>query len=236
MPKQKSRVSEGNAVLRLLKQKIEILNNIANELPGVVVVHDLKTATVEYMSERGLNQLGVTIAELKEMGTEYYQRYFNPDDAREYTPKILGLLQRNNDDETISFFQQVRFSPGAEYIWHMTSIKIFLRDEAGQPTHTILVSCPIDPDHHFSTKISRLLEYNNFLRKNIEHFARLGKREKEVLKGMALGKSSSEIAKELFISVATVDTHRKNIKQKLNTNSSYELAKYAKAFELIQDY
>lgn len=52
-------------------------------------------------------------------------------------------------------------------------------------------------------------------------------REKEVAKLICRGKSSSEIASELFISKYTVDTHRKTILKKLELKSSSELiAKY----------
>ena len=47
----------------------------------------------------------------------------------------------------------------------------------------------------------------------------LSEREKEVLKGIAEGKSYSKIALDLFISKETVRTHIKNIYQKLTVNS-----------------
>ncbi|MNY67725.1 transcriptional regulator FimZ [compost metagenome] len=50
---------------------------------------------------------------------------------------------------------------------------------------------------------------------------------------MALGKSSAETAEQLFIAPETVKTHRKNIKQKLDTNSYYEICQYARAFDLV---
>ncbi|MNT99653.1 DNA-binding transcriptional activator SdiA [compost metagenome] len=50
---------------------------------------------------------------------------------------------------------------------------------------------------------------------------------------MALGKTSLETAEQLFIAQTTVETHRKNIKQKLNTNSYYEICQYARAFDLV---
>jgi len=59
------------------------------------------------------------------------------------------------------------------------------------------------------------------------------RRERDVLKWMALGKSAAETADIMFISIYTVDTHRKNIRRKLNTNSSFELSQYGRAFDLI---
>ena len=47
--------------------------------------------------------------------------------------------------------------------------------------------------------------------------------EKEVLRSLALGKTTKEIAAERFLSVYTVMTHRKNIFRKLNVNNAQEV-------------
>ena len=51
--------------------------------------------------------------------------------------------------------------------------------------------------------------------------------EKEILRAMALGKSTKEIAAERFLSVYTVATHRKNIFRKLEVNNAHEAIRYA---------
>ncbi len=55
----------------------------------------------------------------------------------------------------------------------------------------------------------------------------LGRREREVLRLVAEGRSSKEIAALLGISAATVDTHRRNIMRKLGSHSVAELTKIA---------
>ena len=55
----------------------------------------------------------------------------------------------------------------------------------------------------------------------------LSLREREVLKMIAEGKSSKEIAQALFISVFTVNNHRASIMEKLNLNKATDLVKYA---------
>lgn len=55
----------------------------------------------------------------------------------------------------------------------------------------------------------------------------LTKREKEILKMIAEGFSSQEIADKLFISLRTVDTHRLNINQKLDVKNTAGLVKEA---------
>jgi len=56
---------------------------------------------------------------------------------------------------------------------------------------------------------------------------RLTTREREVLKLIAEGKSSKEIADLLFISTHTIRHHRANIKRKLNIKKLADLIKYA---------
>ena len=55
----------------------------------------------------------------------------------------------------------------------------------------------------------------------------LSDREREVLRLLALGHTNQEIAKELFISVRTAETHRAHIMQKLRLSSRAELVRYA---------
>ncbi|MFH1083804.1 MAG: response regulator transcription factor [Pseudomonadota bacterium] len=56
---------------------------------------------------------------------------------------------------------------------------------------------------------------------------RLSIREREVLKLLAEGNSSKEIADLLFISSRTAEHHRANIKKKLDLRSTADLVKYA---------
>jgi len=58
-------------------------------------------------------------------------------------------------------------------------------------------------------------------------FVVLTDREREVLQMIAEGKSTKEIAGELAVSVKTVETHRRNIMEKLDLHSIAELTKYA---------
>lgn len=55
----------------------------------------------------------------------------------------------------------------------------------------------------------------------------LSKRENDILYQIAQGKTSQEIAEELFISKTTVDTHRRNIIRKLGLSGSNALLQYA---------
>ena len=93
---------------------------------------------------------------------------------------------------------------------------------------------------YFSPEIAQVM-HQTYIRK-----ARFGKeiddrkegeltpRELEILKHVAEGRASAEIASELFISVRTVETHRNHIMQKLNLSSTVDLVKYALRNKIIE--
>ena len=63
----------------------------------------------------------------------------------------------------------------------------------------------------------------------------LSEREREVLRLLALGHTNQEIAKLLYISVRTAETHRAHIMQKLRLGSRAELVRYALSEGLLED-
>lgn len=66
-----------------------------------------------------------------------------------------------------------------------------------------------------------------------EEKVNLTKTETEILKDIALGMTTKEIAEKRFSSFHTVNTHRKNIFRKLNVNNVHEATKYALRAGLI---
>jgi DNA-binding NarL/FixJ family response regulator len=81
---------------------------------------------------------------------------------------------------------------------------------------------------------ARLLAAEAAERKRVEADP-LSDREREVLRLLALGYTNQEIAKILFISVRTAETHRSHIMQKLRLSSRAELVRYALAEGLLED-
>ena len=85
----------------------------------------------------------------------------------------------------------------------------------------------------FSSEITRSLALVNqhqqkFTQDNtLILLALLTSREKEILKLISNGNTNPEIAKLLFISPRTVDTHRKNILKKLEVKNTAGLVRFA---------
>ncbi len=69
---------------------------------------------------------------------------------------------------------------------------------------------------------------------NVDSFDSLSLREQEVFQHLAEGKSIKEIASELFISHKTVESHKYNIMEKLQTRTTVDLTKIAIKKNLIK--
>jgi len=85
-------------------------------------------------------------------------------------------------------------------------------------------------DHYISPTLAVEVKHG-FIQLLQEHHKSLAPvlttREGEVLKLIAEGKSSKEIARLLGISARTADNHRKNIMNKLGTRKNIQLVRYA---------
>ena len=90
-------------------------------------------------------------------------------------------------------------------------------------------------DSYFSKELSNKLIFSS----NKPHFydkihnTPLSKREIEVLKLVAQGLTNQKIGRKLFISHRTVDTHRRNMMEKLNLHNAVALTNYAAKKGLI---
>lgn len=80
-------------------------------------------------------------------------------------------------------------------------------------------------DPYISSRVKALPDYKmSDIHQEVQH---LTITEKDILKLIALGKTTKEIASERFSSIHTVITHRKNIFRKLGVNNVHEATKYA---------
>lgn len=125
---------------------------------------------------------------------------------------ILALSMFDQDEDVIDMLK----AGAAGYI-----IKKAGKDELVTAIHKL-----VNRGHYYSpaisAKVNRWLENPEM----IEEVTPLTKRERQILKLIAEGKTSQQIAKSLKISKYTVDTHRKNIHKKLDIKTNTGLVKY----------
>ncbi len=90
--------------------------------------------------------------------------------------------------------------------------------------------------------ISEVMSGNQFLSHEVEdvlgskthNHPSITRREKEVLELIALGMTNPEIADKIFVSVSTVDTHRKNLILKLEAKNTADLIRMAFHLKILK--
>lgn len=126
---------------------------------------------------------------------------------------IIGLSTFNQQ----SFIQKMMDSGASGYV-----LKNATQEELMEALKTV-----------FKGKTYLSDEATHTLQKNEENKIVLTRREKEVLEMIAEGFTNSEVAAKLFISTATVDTHRKNLLAKFDARNIASLIKTAMQLQLI---
>ena len=86
---------------------------------------------------------------------------------------------------------------------------------------------------YITPSLAERLAKNLHRKRGDQGYQALSDREYEVLRGIGSGKTISEIASELYLSVSTVSTYRKRILEKLNLRTNADLTYYAIKHELI---
>lgn len=122
-----------------------------------------------------------------------------------------------SDELSEGFIRRLLFSSA--------SFGILLKDASLPEIETALQNA-LKGEHFICERISNLLRSRKE-EKEITASSLLTSTEREILKAIALGKTTKEIAAERFSSIHTITTHRKNIFRKLEINNVFEATKYA---------
>ena len=105
----------------------------------------------------------------------------------------------------------------------------YLLKESGYPELAAVIRDVMRGEIRLSPQINDTVIHDYILmaRGEIHDEGPLSPREREVLQLLAEGRSTKEIAADLSVSVKTIETHRRQIMEKLDLFSVAELTKYA---------
>lgn len=213
------------------------LEDLGAVLPASVMVHGLEQGRpqgIVYMNDWGCERLGTSVNDLNSMGDDYYNRYFVQQELAPTFTGLSGYLAAGDTDSQFNFFQRVKFHGADTYTWCYTVCKlILLKEKSALKDRLVMLSSPVAGLDAIISRVNKVLDEDVYIKKHYRIFAALTRREKEIIRLLANGKSSRDIAEDLFVSVHTVQTHRKNIIRKTGCHSFAELLKFALAFELI---
>lgn len=143
---------------------------------------------------------------------------FDINDAAE-----LGILnQRFTKTRWILFSEDLSIDFVRLIIATSSKFSILLKESSMQEI-TEAISFAINDNRYICQRMTEMLLVPN----KLEEAIILTKTETEILKDIALGMTTKEIAEKRFSSFHTVNTHRKNIFRKLGVNNVHEATKYA---------
>jgi DNA-binding NarL/FixJ family response regulator len=127
--------------------------------------------------------------------------------------KIIGLSTFNQ----LSFIKKMMENGASGYV-----LKNATKEELIDALDIVMKG-----EQYFSDEVSGLIEAKT------ADIPTITRREKEVLELIAQGLTNHEIATKIFVSVNTVDTHRKNLLMKLEAKNTADLIRLAFKYELI---
>ena len=137
-------------------------------------------------------------------------------------PNVNWLLL--SDDLTETFLRAV--------VYQSHNISIVFKDATLTELSTA-IQAAISGKRYISQRVTEMLLAKQL--REAEHPSALTPTEVEILRAIAQGKTTKEIAAERFSSIHTVNTHRKNIFRKLGVNTAHEAIKTAVRSGLIDE-
>ena len=228
----------------LLNNYRSFINFLDKNKIGIVVLQDLINDKVLYVSDRFYEAFGFK-KNMTESADHVKFRYkFHPDDyivnisGIAYLEYLLGLPSEKRKDYKLIHEFRVKNDLG-KWIRLLVHDMILELDDSGIPWLNLKIFdlSPNQETNYRGNSICRNLlngeqiHLFNFIAKGINN---ISDREKEVLSLIAEGMKSKEIADKLFISLNTVNNHRRNLLKKLNVANSSEAVNQAFKYGLIQ--
>jgi PAS domain S-box-containing protein len=170
-----------------------------------------------------------------------WEKLIHPDDRTATRAKLDAYIK--GDAPNLEYEYRIRHKNG-HWLWILTRGKIVSRNAGGKPLRLIGTSQDITQQQRIRQDGADLLQRIEALihkagerpgwrgdaesaGKAAPDLPRLSDRQTEVLKLVASGCTSTEIARHLNIKAATVVTHRRDLMQKLDLHSVAELTRYA---------
>lgn len=226
-----------------LDRHLGFLRQLAMVENSSVAVMDLFRRRYAFMQSKFLPVIGLELEEVMAKGPRALYELMHPRDI----PSVLETLQRGNE-----FLLSL---PGAEkkeykiiYDFRLRSVKggyvrflqqlLPLELDAKGNIWLMLMINDLVPDRGEDAQPQRKVV--NMRTGKLFVFSEdetgktlLTKREIEILGLLSKGMASKQVADELFLSVNTVNNHRRNILEKTNTENTAEAVRYAVSLGLV---
>lgn len=228
-----------------IKAQIDLLKEFDEFFPlneSFSIMTNTSTQNHPFVSKNFEYTLGLDRKKMETLGVPYWFSHIHPqdlsiwmkvlDELMDFTMTKVKKADRSKLNYTWNY--RVKNSKG-EYLNLLEHQTPTYFDEFGKPIIAISHATVVGKEENkpiiaIVKKLNTNNEYETLFKKNysdpILQSKNLSSREKEVIRLLALNKTSKEIGEKLFISPHTVDGHRRKILKKLNFNSTKELIQH----------
>jgi DNA-binding CsgD family transcriptional regulator len=208
----------------LYKNDVTSYYQLQDYLPFPTFVDERESSNYNYVSPSFFS-LGREVEELYVLGKSYLPAISEPT-LMKLALKKARLFHKADDFESVcNYLQIMEFHGNATPFF---TNKILLDDQ-------LTLNTTLFPSefHSLSKCLKELIPCGEDSLNQWKRFQTLTKREKQVMKLLADGNDSKQIAELLIISPHSVHAHRRNIYKKLDINKVSEVVKCAIALELM---
>ena len=213
---------------RMIDGNRSILGEFSRILPGWIHLNCPDTFGLIWMSGNMENELHVGSDEAMKRGPVFLDEITSPKTKRHVIPRLSELIREQDEHRVAGFIQLIRVNKREVYQPYLTCAKF------SETLNCIICqTLPVKESESLLRYTSKWMEWNEIQSEYFTKFQSLTKREKEILRLIALGHGNNYIGDLLYISPLTVKTHRRNICQKLETHRLYKLIRIAEAFRLL---
>ena len=140
--------------------------------------------------------------------------------------ELLILEQRFDKIDWILFSDELSDDFLRTLLYNTNSFSVLMKDCSKEEIGSAIKEA-MKGNRYICNYVSNILLDSNKSMQVQPVKSRLTATEQEILKEMALGRTTKEIAAHRFVSVHTIMTHRKNIFRKIEVNNVHEATKYA---------
>ena len=198
----------------------EYFNHILNRMEDSLIITDVNN-NIKIVNQATLDMLGYQEEEIIGKSVELI---INDKGPKDVSVKIEDINNNKYKDQ-INNVYNTYYTKGKKPVPVIFSRSLMYDNDKNILGMIILA-------HHYSEngeEVRAELEEDDRIYRNIKTIGEipLTRRELEIIKLIAEEFSNLEISEKLFISVRTVETHRRNIMQKLHINSVISLVHYA---------
>ncbi|MNS55145.1 Oxygen regulatory protein NreC [compost metagenome] len=227
--RQEKDLQTGKQALTTVDEHI-FFKELVDKMPVGLYTASYETESVTWCNQYMENMFGLSANEIIALGSDFCGTLVHPDD--QHLTQISQLLLSQQPLVNFGGVFRVRSANDANWKWLAGWATSLQKDNSGIATDMLCVLVDLGVCIHTYDRTIDALK-DALRNKKDETLLSLTNREREVLLLIAKGLKNKEVAERLSLSEYTIETHRKNIKLKLNVRTTTELLKKAEDLVLL---